>query len=98
MKADPKVEAPRCGRRQQKLIIIIVALLLVLGAVAAVLPGTSCMARPMPKKKRKRQPRRKRPKKAGRPAGICRVEPFTVNLQPGEAAPTSICNWPSRWK
>jgi flagellar FliL protein len=57
------------GGGSKKLIIIILALVLVLGAAAAVRPGSSCTARPMPKNMTTRRPRRKS-QEAGRPAGI----------------------------
>jgi flagellar FliL protein len=83
MKADQKVEAP-AGGGSKKLIIIIVALVLVLGAGGGGAAwyfmhssGDAGHEEEAPTKKKKKE------KKAGPPEYLP-VDPFTVNLQPGE--------------
>jgi flagellar FliL protein len=83
MKADQKVEAP-AGGGSKKLIIIILAAVLVLGAVGGgaawfFLHGKSDAEEEAPAKSK----RKASAKKAGPPEYVP-VEPFTVNLQPGE--------------
>lgn len=83
MKADQKVEAP-AGGGSKKLIIIIVALVLVLGAGGGGAAwyfmhssGDAAHEEEAPTKKKKKE------KKAGPPEYLP-VDPFTVNLLPGE--------------
>jgi flagellar FliL protein len=82
MKADQKVEAP-AGGGSKKLIIIIVALVLVLGAGGGgaawyfMHNSGDAHEEEAPVKKKKKE------KKAGPPEYLP-VDPFTVNLQPGE--------------
>ena len=82
MKADQKVEAP-AGGGSKKLIIIIVALVLVLAAGGGAAwyflhsSGDAAHEEEAPVKKKKKE------KKAGPPEYLP-VDPFTVNLQPGD--------------
>ncbi|MET0323061.1 MAG: flagellar basal body-associated protein FliL [Duganella sp.] len=82
MKADQKVDAP-AGGGSKKLIIIIVALVLVLGAGGGgaawyfMHDKGDAHEEEAPSKKKKKE------KKAGPPEYLP-VDPFTVNLQPGE--------------
>lgn len=82
MKADQKAEAP-AGGGSKKLIIIIVALVLVLGAGGGgaawyfMHDKGEAHEEEAPAKKKKKE------KKAGPPEYLP-VDPFTVNLQPGE--------------
>ena len=82
MKADQKVDAP-AGGGSKKLIIIIVAVLLVLGAGGGgaawyfMHNSGDAHEEEAPSKKKKKE------KKAGPPEYLP-VDPFTVNLQPGE--------------
>ncbi|MES2347491.1 MAG: flagellar basal body-associated protein FliL [Pseudomonadota bacterium] len=84
MKADQKVEAP-AGGGSKKLIIIIVAAVLLLGVVGGgaawfFLHGKSDTEEDVPAKGKHKASA----KKAGPPEYVP-VEPFTVNLQPGES-------------
>jgi flagellar FliL protein len=84
MKADQKVEAP-AGGGSKKLIIIIVAAVLLLGVVGGgaawfFLHGKSDTEEEAPAKGKRKATARK----AGPPEYVP-VEPFTVNLQPGES-------------
>lgn len=82
MKADQKAEAP-AGGGSKKLIIIIIALVLVLGAGGGgaawyfMHDKGEAHEEEAPAKKKKKE------KKAGPPEYLP-VDPFTVNLQPGE--------------
>jgi flagellar FliL protein len=83
VKADQKVEAP-AGGGSKKLIIIIVAVVLVLaaaggGAAWFFLHGKADAEEEAPAKKHKSSK-----KAASGPPEYVPVEPFTVNLQPGE--------------
>jgi flagellar FliL protein len=84
MKADQKVEAPASGG-SKKLIIIILAVVLVLGAAGGGAAwfflhgkGDAAEEHEAPSKKGKKS------KKPVGPPEYVPVEPFTVNLQPGE--------------
>jgi len=91
MKAEPKVEAaPAAGGGSKKLIIIIVALLLVLGggggaAAWYFLHAKNADAAHEEEEEAPAKPKHKASKKghSGAPEYVV-VEPFTVNLQPGE--------------
>ena len=83
-KADQKVEAP-AGGGSKKLIIIILAVVLILGAAGGgaawfFLHGKADAEEEAPAKKHKSSK-----KAASGPPEYVPVEPFTVNLQPGEA-------------
>ena len=90
MKAEPKVEAAPAGGGSKKLIIIIVALLLVLGGggagaawyflhAKAPADGAAHEEEEAPKAKHKASKKGH----GGAPEYVV-IEPFTVNLQPGE--------------
>lgn len=82
MKADQKVEAPS-GGGSKKLIIIIVALVLVLGGGGA---GAAWyfMHGQADAEEHDDAPKKKKAKKAAVKPEYVPIEPFTVNLQPGE--------------
>lgn len=82
MKADQKVEAP-AGGGSKKLIIIIVAVVLLL-AVAGGGAAWFFMHGKEDAHEEEKPTKKKAAKKAGPPEYLP-VEPFTVNLQPGEA-------------
>ncbi|MYM35270.1 flagellar basal body-associated protein FliL [Duganella sp. FT94W] len=81
MKADQKVEAP-AGGGSKKLIIIIVAAVLLLGGAGG---GAAWffMHGKADAEEHDDAPKKKKSKKAVKPEYVP-VEPFTVNLQPGE--------------
>lgn len=83
MKADQKVEAP-AGGGSKKLIIIILALVLVLGGGGA---GAAWyfMHGQADAEEHDDAPKKKKAKKAATKPEYVPVEPFTVNLQPGES-------------
>jgi flagellar FliL protein len=83
MKADQKVEAP-AGGGSKKLIIIIVALVLILGGGGA---GAAWyfMHGQADAEEHDDTPKKKKGKKAATKPEYVAVEPFTVNLQPGES-------------
>lgn len=82
MKADQKVEAP-AGGGSKKLIIIIVVLVLLLGGGGA---GAAWffMHGQADAEEHDDAPKKKKSKKAAVKPEYVPVEPFTVNLQPGE--------------
>ncbi|SDG02790.1 MULTISPECIES: flagellar basal body-associated protein FliL [unclassified Duganella] len=82
MKADQKVEAP-AGGGSKKLIIIIVVLVLLLGGGGA---GAAwfLMHGKADAEEHDDSPKKKKAKKAAVKPEYVPVEPFTVNLQPGE--------------
>lgn len=85
MKADQKVEAPS-GGGSKKLIIIILAVVLVLGAVGG--GAAWFFLHGKADAEEHEEAPAKKSKKAKKPVGppeYVPVEPFTVNLQPGEA-------------
>jgi len=96
-KADPKAaEAAPAGSNKTKLLIIILAAVLLLGGVGG---GAAWFF--LHGKADAEEAPAKKSKKAKKPVGPPEyepVEPFTVNLQPSEAAATSICKSRSRFR
>ena len=82
MKADQKVEAP-AGGGSKKLIIIIVAAVLVLGAGGGGAAWYFMHGKGDAHEEEAPAKKKKKEKKAGPPEYLP-VDPFTVNLQPGE--------------
>lgn len=83
VKADQKVEAP-AGGGSKKLIIIIVAVVLLLGAAGGGAAWFFMHGKEEAHEEDDKPAKKKSAKKAG-PSEYIPVEPFTVNLQPGEA-------------
>jgi flagellar FliL protein len=81
MKADQKVEAP-AGGGSKKLIIIIVAVVLLLAAAGGGAAWFFMHGKEDAHEEEK--PAKKKPAKKAGPPEYLPVEPFTVNLQPGE--------------
>jgi flagellar FliL protein len=86
MKADQKVEAP-AGGGSKKLIIIILAVVLVLGAAGGGAAWFFLHGKADAGEEHDEAPAKKgkKPKKPVGPPEYVPVEPFTVNLQPGES-------------
>ncbi|MRX11924.1 flagellar basal body-associated protein FliL [Pseudoduganella sp. FT25W] len=84
MKADQKVEAP-AGGGSKKLIIIILAVVLVLGAAGGGAAWFFLHGKADAEDHDDAPAKKKKSKKAAGPAIYEPVEPFTVNLQPGES-------------
>jgi len=89
MKAEPKVEAAPAGGGSKKLIIIIVALLLVLGGGGGAAAWYFLHAKAPADGAAHEEEEAPKPKKASKkghagPPEYVVIEPFTVNLQPGE--------------
>jgi flagellar FliL protein len=84
MKADQKVEAP-AGGGSKKLIIIIVALVLILGGGGAGAAWYFLHGKADAEDHDDAPAKKKKGKKPAGPAIYEPVEPFTVNLQPGES-------------
>lgn len=83
MKADQKVEAP-AGGGSKKLIIIIVVLVLLLGGGGAGAAWYFMHGQAASEDHEEEAPKKKKAKKAAVKPEYVPVEPFTVNLQPGE--------------
>ena len=83
VKADQKVEAP-AGGSSKKLIIIIVAVVLLLGAAGGGAAWFFMHGKEDAHEEDEKPAKKKSAKKAG-PSEYIPVEPFTVNLQPGES-------------
>ena len=83
MKADAKVEAPAGGGGSKKLIIIIVAVVLLLAAAGGGAAWFFLHGKADAHEEEEKPVKKKSAKKAGPPEYLP-VEPFTVNLQPGE--------------
>jgi flagellar FliL protein len=82
MKADPKVEAP-AGGGSKKLIVIILAAVLLLGAAGG---GAWFFLHGKEDSGEEEKPSKKhKPAKKAGPPQYVQVEPFTVNLQPGDS-------------
>ncbi|NYE61362.1 flagellar FliL protein [Duganella sp. 1224] len=84
MKADQKVEAPS-GGGSKKLIIIILAVVLVLGAAGGGAAWFFLHGKADAEEHDEAPAKKKKAKKPAGPAIYEPVEPFTVNLQPGES-------------
>jgi len=84
MKADQKVEAPS-GGGSKKLIIIILALVLVLGVAGGGAAWFFLHGKADAEEHDDAPVKKKKAKKPVGPPEYVPVEPFTVNLQPGEA-------------
>jgi flagellar FliL protein len=82
MKADQKVEAP-AGGGSKKLIIIILAVVLLLAAAGGGAAWFFLHGKADAHEEEDKPSKKKSAKKAGPPEYLP-VEPFTVNLQPGE--------------
>jgi flagellar FliL protein len=84
MKADQKVEAPS-GGGSKKLIIIILAVVLVLGAAGGGAAWFFLHGKADAEEHDEAPVKKKKSKKPIGPPEYVPVEPFTVNLQPGDA-------------
>ncbi|MTV41868.1 flagellar basal body-associated protein FliL [Duganella radicis] len=84
MKADQKVEAPS-GGGSKKLIIIILAVVLILGAAGGGAAWFFLHGKADAEEHDEAPAKKKKAKKPVGPPEYLPVEPFTVNLQPGEA-------------
>lgn len=84
MKADQKVEAPS-GGGSKKLIIIILALVLVLGAGGGGAAWFFLHGKADAEEHDEAPAKKKKAKKPVGPPEYVPVEPFTVNLQPGDS-------------
>lgn len=84
MKADQKVEAP-AGGGSKKLIIIILAVVLVLGAAGGGAAWFFLHGKADAEEHDEAPAKKKKSKKPAGPPVYQVVEPFTVNLQPGES-------------
>lgn len=84
MKADQKVEAPS-GGGSKKLIIIILALVLVLAAAGGGAAWFFMHGKADAEEHEEAPAKKKKAKKPVGPPEYVPVEPFTVNLQPGES-------------
>ncbi len=84
MKADQKVEAPS-GGGSKKLIIIILAVVLVLGAAGGGAAWFFLHGKADAEEHDEAPAKKKKSKKPAGPPVYVPVEPFTVNLQPGES-------------
>ncbi|MYM30609.1 flagellar FliL protein [Duganella sacchari] len=84
MKADQKVEAAPSGGGSKKLIIIILALVLVLGAGGGGAAWFFLHGKADAEEHDEAPAKKKKAKKPVGPPKYVPIEPFTVNLQPGE--------------
>ena len=84
MKADQKVEAPS-GGGSKKLIIIILALVLVLAAAGGGAAWFFMHGKADAEEHEEAPAKKKKARKPVGPPEYVPVEPFTVNLQPGES-------------
>ncbi|TFW26239.1 flagellar basal body-associated protein FliL [Duganella callida] len=84
MKADQKVEAPS-GGGSKKLIIIILAVVLLLGAAGGGAAWFFMHGKADAEEHDEAPAKKKKSKKPAGPPKYVPIEPFTVNLQPGES-------------
>lgn len=84
MKADQKVEAPS-GGGSKKLIIIILAVVLILGAAGGGAAWFFLHGKSDAEEHEEAPVKKKKAKKPVGPPKYVPIEPFTVNLQPGDA-------------